>query len=60
MASTAVIILILSIILWIIYYLSFRDQPDKGITAVIVGFSALCVFIVRGIINHLRKKEKQG
>ena len=60
MASTGVMILILSIILWVLYYVAFRDQPDKGITAVIVGFSALCVFLARGIINRLRKKEKQG
>jgi hypothetical protein len=59
MVSTAVT-LMLSIVLWILYYLTFRDQPDKGITAVIVGCSALLVFIARAIINRLRTKGRQG
>ena len=60
MVSTALLILILSIILWVLYSLAFREQPDKGITTVLVGFSALCVFIARGIISRWRKKEKRG
>jgi hypothetical protein len=48
-------ILVLSLLFWVLYYVTFRDQPDKGVTTIIVGFSAVCVFVVKGIINRLHK-----
>lgn len=59
MLITSAIIFVVSVVLWILYCLAFREQPDKGITAVIVAFTALCVLGVKGVINRLRKKEKK-
>lgn len=56
---TLISIFILSLLLWVIYFLIFKDQPGKGETTIIAGFSALCVFIVKGLVNLLRRKENK-
>lgn len=53
-------IFILSLLLWLIYFFVFGEQPGKGETTIIAGFSALCVYIVKGLINLLRRKEKKA
>jgi hypothetical protein len=56
---TLVLIIILSLLLWVIYFLIFKDQPSKGETTIIVGFSAVCVFIVKWLLNLIRRKENK-
>jgi hypothetical protein len=53
---TALLILLLSLILWVLYYMTFKDQPESGVTTIIVGFSALCVFVVKATIDRAHKK----
>jgi hypothetical protein len=52
-------ILILSLLLTVLYYVYFRDQPDKGVTTIIVGFSVLCVFVLKWMINRWAGREKK-
>ena len=56
----AVSILLLSLLLWVLLTMIFREQPDEGVTAIILGFSALCVFAIKWVINRSRKKEGKG
>jgi hypothetical protein len=56
---TLISIVILSLLLWLIYFLIFKELPGKGETTIIAGFSAICVFIVKGLVNLLRRKEKK-
>lgn len=62
MSSTITIasIFILSLLLWLSYFFVFGEQPGKGETTIIAGFSTLCVFIVKGLINLLRRKENKA
>ncbi len=59
-SAVAVSILLLSLLLWVLFTMIYREQPDEGVTAIIVGFSALCVFGLKGVINRSRKKEGRG
>jgi hypothetical protein len=56
----AVSILLISLLLWVLFTRIYREQPDEGVTAIIVGFSALCVFGLKGVISRSRKKEGKG
>jgi hypothetical protein len=51
MAST----IILSVVLWVLYYMIFGDQPENNISVVIVGIAAICVFITRSIVARFHK-----
>jgi drug/metabolite transporter (DMT)-like permease len=60
---SAVWILLLSLVLWVLYYISFKDEPDRGLTTIIVLFSALSVFSLIAIIRRVRNRqapEKKG
>jgi hypothetical protein len=48
--------IILSVVLYVLYYMVFGDKPEKGITVIMVAFAGICVFIARSIGTRLRKK----
>jgi len=48
--------ILLSVVLYVLYYMVFGDKPEKEITVVIVAFAALCAFAARSIVTRLQKK----
>ena len=54
------LIIMVSIILYVLYYKIYGEGPEGIITDVIVGFVMVSLFVINYVINKARKKRTGG